>query len=209
MKIDNIIIKNYRLLKDFSIDLEDELSLVVGKNNTGKTSLMTVMNKFLSGSDKTKFLLDDFNIDLKTQVKVLVETAEIDSDEFVPVGIEMKLLIKYNDDDSLANLGRVMMDLDPEHYYILLGFSYMIDYESLMKLRADFATFQTKEQEKKVENVNYKVKDLFHFLKNNLDYFKSSRKSLSCSKEDGKEDRVSYIDLDKENISLKNIINFQ
>ena len=51
MKIKNVIIKNYRLLKNFSIDLEDELSLVVGKNNTGKTSLLTVMSKFLNSSD--------------------------------------------------------------------------------------------------------------------------------------------------------------
>lgn len=210
MKIDKIIIKNYRLLKEFSIDLEDELSLVVGKNNTGKTSLLTVMNKFLSGTDKAKFSLDDFNIDLKSQIKDLVETdEEIKSDEFIPVGIEMKLLIKYNDDDNLANLGRIMMNLDPEHYYILLGFSYTMDYDSLMKLKADFTIFKGKEQEKKAANVNYHEKDLFNFLKNNLDYFKPSRKSLSCSKENGMEDEVSYIDLDKENISLKNIINFQ
>lgn len=210
MKIDKIIVKNYRLLKEFSVDLENELSLVVGKNNTGKTSLLTVMNKFLSGTDKTKFSLDDFNIDLKTQIKDLVETKEgINSVGFIPVGIEMKLLIKYNDDDNLANLGRIMMNLDPEHYYILLGFGYTMDYDSLMKLRADFTIFRSKEQEKKAENVNYQEKELFHFLKNNLDYFKSSRKSLSCSKENGMEDGVSYIDLDKENISLKNIINFQ
>jgi len=208
MKIDNLIIKNYRLLKDFSIDLEDELSLVVGKNNTGKTSLLTVMNKFLNGTDRTKFSLDDFNIDLKTQIKALVEIEVIDPDGFVPIGIEMKLLIKYDDDDNLANLGRIMMNLDPEHYYILLGFGYIMDYESLMKLRTDFAIFQGKEQEKKAEKVNYQEKDLFHFLKNDLDYFKLSRKSLSCSKENGMEDGVSYIDLDKENISLKNIINF-
>ena len=37
MKIKQIEIKNYRLLKDFAIDLEDELSLVIGKNNCGKT----------------------------------------------------------------------------------------------------------------------------------------------------------------------------
>lgn len=209
MIIEKLIIKNYRLLKDFTIDLEDELSLIVGKNNTGKTSLLTVMNKFLNGIDKTKFSLDDFNIDLKTKIKVLVEAEEVDPKEFVPIGIEMKLLIKYNDGDNLANIGRVMMDLDPEHFYILLGFYYMLSYDSLLKLREDFAIFKDKDQAKKAENDNYQVKDLFHFLKNNPDYFKSSRKSLSCSKEDGKENGDSYIDLDKENISLKNIINFQ
>ncbi len=38
MKITKIKVKNYRLLKNFSIDLEDELSLIIGKNNCGKTN---------------------------------------------------------------------------------------------------------------------------------------------------------------------------
>ena len=176
MKISKIEIKNYRLLKDFSIDLEKELSLVVGKNNTGKTSLLTVLNKFLNSSDKTRFSFDDFNIDLKTQIKDLVENREINEDSFIPVGIEMKLLIQYTETDNLANLSRIMMDLDPDHYYILLSFSYTMDYESLMKLKEDFSSFENKEQQKRSSDENYQVKDLFHFLKNNLDYFKYSKK---------------------------------
>ena len=209
MKIDRITVKNYRLLKDFNMDFEDDLSLVVGKNNTGKTSLLTVMNKFLNSSDKARFTFDDFNIDLKNHIKDLMEGEEVDSENFVPVGIEMKLLIKYNEADSLANLSRVMMDLDPEHFYILLGFSYTMDHASFLKLKEDYATFQSKEEEKKVVNENYVVKDLFHFLKKNLEYFKYSRKSLSCNKENGKENGIANIDLDKENISLKNIVNFK
>lgn len=39
MKIKKLQINNYRMLKDFNFDLEDELSLVIGKNNCGKTSM--------------------------------------------------------------------------------------------------------------------------------------------------------------------------
>ena len=52
MKVFKIQIENYRLLKSFSIDLEDELSLVIGKNNTGKTSILSVLDKFLNQSEK-------------------------------------------------------------------------------------------------------------------------------------------------------------
>ena len=38
MKIYKIQVENFRLLKIFSIDVEDELSLVLGKNNTGVIS---------------------------------------------------------------------------------------------------------------------------------------------------------------------------
>jgi predicted ATP-dependent endonuclease of OLD family len=48
MKISKIEIKEYRLLKDFNVDLEKVLSLVIGKNNVGKTSLMNVMDTFLN-----------------------------------------------------------------------------------------------------------------------------------------------------------------
>jgi len=218
MKIASLGIKNYRLLKNFSIDLEDELSLIVGKNNTGKTSLLTVMNKFLNGSDKTLFSFDDFNIDLKSQIKELVEGDEVDPKGFIPVGIKMKLLIKYNDTDNLGNLNRIMMDLDPDHYYVMLGFDYTMNHDYLLKLREDFEAFKIKEEVKKGINGNYIGKDIFHYLKNNLEeYFSSSRKSILCDKEGEvvlKEDaeetqKIEIIDLDREKISLKNIINFQ
>jgi len=47
MKIKRIIVNNYRLLKDFAIDVEDDLSLIIGKNNTGKTSFLSLLEKFL------------------------------------------------------------------------------------------------------------------------------------------------------------------
>lgn len=209
MKIERIQVKNYRLLKDFSIDLEDELSLVIGKNNTGKTSLLSVLDKFLNGSDSTKFSFDDLNIDLRKLIKSLVEGDLKERDDFTPVGIKMDLLIKYDEQDNLANLSDVMMDLDPEHQFILLRFGFLLDYDSLLELREGFNAFRSKESSKKDENENYTEKDFYYFLKNNLKYLKSSRKSISCSKETGEEEGDYFIDLDKENISLKNILNFK
>lgn len=48
MKIFKIEVENFRLLRNFSMDLENELSLVIGKNNTGKTSILFVLEKFLN-----------------------------------------------------------------------------------------------------------------------------------------------------------------
>ena len=47
MKIKKITIENFRLLKNLSIEVEDKLSLILGKNNTGKTSFLTVFRKVL------------------------------------------------------------------------------------------------------------------------------------------------------------------
>ena len=64
MKIKKIEVENFRLLKTFSMDLENELSLVIGKNNTGKTSILSVLDKFIN--EKSKFSYDDLILILKT-----------------------------------------------------------------------------------------------------------------------------------------------
>lgn len=48
MKIKKIQIQNFRLLKNLELDVEDDLSLIVGKNNVGKTSVLSIMDKFLN-----------------------------------------------------------------------------------------------------------------------------------------------------------------
>lgn len=54
VKIVKFEVTNYRLLKEFSVDIEEELSLIIGKNNSGKTSLLSVLDKFLN-SKKIEF----------------------------------------------------------------------------------------------------------------------------------------------------------
>ena len=70
MYIERIKVKNFRLLQDFSIDLRQELSLVVGKNNSGKTSLLKVMDKFINGGE-SKFQFEDFSLPLLQQTDFL------------------------------------------------------------------------------------------------------------------------------------------
>jgi len=60
MIIKEVRIKNYRLLKDVTMTLDDRSTLVVGRNNTGKTSLAEIFRSFLSGSTP-KLKYEDFN----------------------------------------------------------------------------------------------------------------------------------------------------
>ena len=46
-----IHIENFRLLMDYDVDFDEELTLFVGKNNAGKTSLMNLMDMVVSGSN--------------------------------------------------------------------------------------------------------------------------------------------------------------
>jgi hypothetical protein len=61
------------------MDLEEYLSLVIGKNNTGKTSILSVLDKFLN--EKSKFSYDDLNIDFKKELEGLIKSVNV-TEEF-------------------------------------------------------------------------------------------------------------------------------
>ena len=207
MKITKIKVKNYRLLKDFELDLEEKLSLVIGKNNCGKTSLLTILDKFLGAesSSKKPFKFEDFNSDFKDELKNKIELGgELDYG-----GISLKLFIEYNNSDDLSNIGNtVMMDLDPDNKIIILAFEYKI--KDLQPLRLDFNVFKVKETQKEETIEGYIAKDFFYFMKkNHKDYFDTYKKSVEYNNTTNKENDNVYIDLVKEKISIDNIINFK
>ncbi len=209
MIIQKIKIENYRLLKNFSIDLEKELSLVLGKNNTGKTSLLSVLDKFLNTSDRNKFSFDDFNLDFKNILRLLINS-EVSEELYVPKGINLKLFIEYDESDNLENVSKVMMDLDPDNNFIVLSFAYTLDFYFLTKLKSAFIEFKQKEESKKTENPDYDPKDVFYFLRNNYaDYFKTRKKSIAYDPVAKQEDDSDFIDIEEQKISIKEIINFK
>jgi predicted ATP-dependent endonuclease of OLD family len=210
MKVFKIQVENYRLLKNFSIDLEDELSLVIGKNNTGKTSILSVLEKFLNQSEKNKFYFDDFNIDFKKELKSLIEGDFIAENDYKAKGIKLKLFVQYTETCNLENISRVMMDLDPDNNYVVLGFEYLLPFEKYAEIRKDYHEFKMRENMKHDENEDYKPKSLYDFLRqNHTDYFKIYRKSIEIDKNTQIVNEANFIDLDKEMISIKDIINFK
>ena len=139
MKITKVEIQNYRLLKHFSIDIEDRLSLVIGKNNCGKTSLLSALDKFLN-LGVSSFSFDDFNLDYKKELKDNIE--ETTSTITVTTGISLKLFIEYNATDDLSNISKLMMDLDPNKNEICLLFEYILTVEELKNIRTDYKIFK-------------------------------------------------------------------
>ena len=207
MKIIKIEVENFRLLKNFSMDLEKDLTLVIGKNNTGKTSILSVLDKFLN--DKNKFSYDDLNIDFKNRLEGLVETLGI-PEEFTPLGIKLKIYIEYDEKDDLSNVSRVMMDLDPNNNKIILGFEYTITYVNFLKLRADFSVFAANEKTKVNEKKKIKPRGLKDFLRQEFDnYFRTRKLSFEYDIATYKVNELKFIDLENEGIIIKDIIDFK
>lgn len=182
MYIERIQVKNFRLLQDFSIDLQQVLSLVVGKNNNGKTSLLKVMDKFINGGDSS-FRFEDISLASHPELEVLFGHTVIEEEHYKEPGIIMRILVRYSDADDLEYISP-LVSLDPQHYYVCLQFSYSLSYTCYVSMRATFDEFQKKEEAKKNGNPSYEPKRWQDFLKSNLTrYFKIYRKAIPINKE--------------------------
>lgn len=193
------------------MDLENELSLIIGKNNTGKTSILFVFEKFLNQPDKNKFSFDDFNIELKKELKTLIESHDLVLEEgFVFSGIKLKIFIEYNNHDNLSNISRVMMDLDPDNNVIVLGFEYTLSYTDFISMKNAFIEFKRIEELKFAADETYIAKGANDFLKlRQADYFVLHKKSFEYDKASGIVNEDTYLNLISEEISIKEIINFK
>ena len=60
MHIHKVTVRNFRLLADVELVLEDQTTLIVGRNNSGKTSLSEAIRRFLV-DQSPKFQIEDFS----------------------------------------------------------------------------------------------------------------------------------------------------
>lgn len=116
MKIKNVEIKNFRLLKDVTLSLEQNTTVIVGRNNSGKTSLTEVFRRLI-GDKNPSFSLYDFSIPsiggFKTALSRKLEGKGDDEiRNAIPV-IEIKITIEYPiDAEDLGALGDFIIDLN-------------------------------------------------------------------------------------------------
>ncbi len=117
MRIHQVKIKNFRLLRDVELILEDQTTLIVGRNNSGKTSLSEVMRRFLSEGTAT-FQLEDFSSACYDGFCDALNAHQNGSEEaavrsLLPA-IELQLLFNYDSEQNdLGPLARFIVDLDP------------------------------------------------------------------------------------------------
>ena len=140
MKIERAQINNFRILRDIEVNFEDDLSVVIGKNNAGKTSFLAILEKFLTQS-KPEFSLDDFSISEQKRICDF-ENGIVGEDEYVEVSLSLKLYISYTEDDDIGNASEFLLDLDVENNYFILLMEYALTYEKYHKLVEDFKQYK-------------------------------------------------------------------
>ncbi len=117
MHIHKINVRNFRLLTNVELLLEDQTTLVVGRNNSGKTSLAEVVRRF-TDDQNPKFQIEDFsNASYDGFCNALIAKNEGKEDDKVRAlipSIELRLAFRY--DPKLADFGPLsdfIIDLDP------------------------------------------------------------------------------------------------
>lgn len=130
MKIEKIIVGNFRILKNLEVELEDELTLILGRNNSGKTSLLIVLEKFLSGQ-KENFVFEDFNIELQDTMMSYVNMPRSESD-FQELAAGLKIYISYTNADDIGCASELLLDLDVEKYMFVVQYEFVLCYEGYL-----------------------------------------------------------------------------
>ena len=102
MNISGITIKNFRLLKNTEVQLHDRSTIIVGKNNSGKTSFTEVMNLFLN--KKQNICSDDFNIKSLDEFITVANSKDEDQIQRNIPKISMKIKLNYSDADEWKNI---------------------------------------------------------------------------------------------------------
>lgn len=159
MEIKKIYIQHYRLLNDFSLELKNDLSLIVGKNNCGKTSVLSVLEKIFNKNSNRNLVWEDINLNHRREIfENIKRVSDIPDSELSSIlGINLQIWIQYSESDSYQNIQRFMMDLNPENNFIILEFSYIIPTQKLREissLTCDFADDFSKFESFMKKNMN-------------------------------------------------------
>jgi putative ATP-dependent endonuclease of the OLD family len=115
MKIKRIAVKNFRLLENVNLCLENDTTLIVGRNNSGKTSMTELFRRLLADSSP-KFRLEDFSLGMHERFWEARGLFHNDKDENVVreklPEISISLGVEYSAEEELGTLSDFIVDLD-------------------------------------------------------------------------------------------------
>lgn len=172
MHISKIRIQNFRLLKDTTLDLQDEsnneLSLLIGKNNAGKTSFIVLFNRFLKSG---KFYYDDFPMSLRKELLGVTEKTDVYS-----LAIRLSLKIEYDKEDNLQNLSDFIVDLDPRCNTVRIAFEATID---KLKLLKDLEAVTKRKDEFIKKNLSDYIQVRYYIYSKHSDFESKHRSKLT------------------------------
>ena len=141
MHIHKVTVRNFRLLAEAELVLEDQTTLIVGRNNSGKTSLSEAIRRFLVDPNP-KFQIEDFSIasydGFCEALKAKHAGHQDDEIRVLVPSIELRLLFRYDPQQpELGALSNFVIDLDPNCHEALAVARYELRDGAIESLFAD------------------------------------------------------------------------
>lgn len=201
MHISKVNVFNYRLLNQTSVSCEKDLSLIIGKNNCGKTSFLSVLIKCIGNkSEVGNFDFNDFSTLFQKKLYKVVKRESVFQEELT--GIRVDFYIEYNENDDLTNISKLMLDLKSQNTIVILRFEYVLK-NNLQKLIEQFTKYETDRT-----TLNSEMAFERFIKKNHKKYFEFIRYSVLYDYRNKKIDNMLFKYLDNKDIDLSKIIAF-
>ena len=130
MHLSKILLHNFRLLKSVELQLEVGVTVIVGRNNSGKTSLTEFFRRVLS-DHSPRFRLEDFSLGVHEQFWQAFQLFQEDKDErkvrnALPE-IKAELFINYSGSTDFGSLSSFVIDLDLKCTVAKANVTYALD----------------------------------------------------------------------------------
>lgn len=154
MHVHKVKVRNFRLLSDVELVLENEATVIVGRNNSGKTSLSEVIRRFLLDSSPT-FQIEDFSSASHDHFcdALQAKNAGREDDEIralIP-SIELRIFFRYDTAQSeLGPLSDFVIDLDPNCNEALVVARYELRDDSIEALFEGQPTEELTDETRKI-----------------------------------------------------------
>jgi predicted ATP-dependent endonuclease of OLD family len=182
MRISDIKIRNFRKLKEISVNLRDDTTVFIGANNSGKTSAMVAMRYFLNETGHKNFNIYDFTLSNHAKIKEIGTKLELESEmepEKRDLSLWKDILPSFDlwfdvGDNDIHYVSHILPTLDWVGGNIGIRLIYepkdvSIIYSEYKKARNHAEELKTKAQVNgRLSNTDLFPKDMFDFLKQDL-----------------------------------------
>lgn len=166
MQVQKVRVRNFRMLKDSELTFEKSTTVIVGRNNSGKTTLTEVFRRFLIDTNP-KFNLEDFSLSCHQNFckAFLLWKHKRDNKkvrEYLPF-IDITLTFNYDlDCDELGPVGEFIIDMDSSSSNVIVNLRYELKNGKIDEL---FANVNYSNDKKLREQ---EIRDFFRIFKDRI-----------------------------------------
>ena len=142
MRIDKITIEGYRRFNKSVINLNHgNFAILAGANNSGKTSLIQLLDIVFNNKSRKSVGFNDFSISLKSLLDKKVKELDLSSDfkdekfiEFINyinehIKIKLQIVLSYDVEESIGLFANYLMDLEDDMRNFYFEYNYKLNTE--------------------------------------------------------------------------------